>query len=321
MVEPEPPGRDNYEPTNDPEAMAGTSGSADAIKEAIQDSKGTDLDKEIEAIKDSVNDGSYKTKYKEGTPERELADKLSDEKTTTIDYLSKTTGLDLSGDKPFDQSGTDPNSTGNKNSDNFYRRVQKIFGFGDPDENGNLSQADLDKINKKVSDIDKQQQTEVNTKSKLALELLKIFGGLVPAFVLAWKLKTLEEFLQKIAQSLNECDEVNYKLRTQNRLKCNTNNSNLKQSCICSKPGSAPPLQGICSTFDPTHVCGDYDYIFFEYNWWDLFAAVVHGAGDIPQTLVDWIIKNKWFFIIGGIVILAFLLAYAAISNYSKTNT
>ena len=59
--EPEPHSGGDDEPNNDPEAMNGTTASADAIKQALADNP--NLAKEIDDIKASVDDGSYKTKY------------------------------------------------------------------------------------------------------------------------------------------------------------------------------------------------------------------------------------------------------------------
>jgi len=311
-VEPEP--EPEPEPANDPAAMEGTAASADAIMKAISDSP--DLVKVISDIQASVEDGSYQTKYQEGTPERSLADELAKNMETTVDYVSKATGLDLTGPKPFDQS----TPTGAKNSDGFIARIKKVFGFKekvDVNDDGSLTKSGQDKLAKKTAEFEKKASEEPNSKSALALKILELLGPIVPALLSAWKLNQLEDFLEKLAQSLNECDEVNYSKRTQIRLKCDTNNPQLKTNCACSGAG-APALQGICSTFDPTHTCPDYDYVYFEYHWYDLFAAVVHGGEDVATGIWAWLTSHKWSIGIGIIVFILLLTAIGIARRYAS---
>lgn len=306
----EPP----VEPTHDDNAMNGSVASADAVQDAL--SKNPDLKGKLDDIRASVNDGTYQTKYPKGTPEGDLAEQLAKGKDESISYINQKAGpgINVAGPKPFDQS----TPQGVKNSDGFLAWIGRFFGFRPSKTNpdGSLSQSDKDNIAKKTADLENQAKDTVNPKLQLALKILALLGPVVPALVTAWKLKKLEEFLEQIAQSLNECDEVNYSKRTQDRLQCNTNNPLLKTNCICSGTG-APALQGICTTFDPTHTCPDYDYVYFEYHWYDLFAAVVHGGEDVSIGLWDWLKSHKWTMIISVIVFLVILVAFGMAKRYA----
>ena len=314
MEAPEPEPEPEPQPTNDPEAMSGTSASSADIAQALKDNP--DLAKEMDKITKSVEAGTLDTDYPDkNSPERILGDKLLENKTTTIDYLNAKTGLNLSGPEPFDQS----TSEGAKNANGFISWVEgfaKQIGLIKDPKTGELdttSPKAKETIAKASKDLQDKASKEPNTKTQIALKILALLVPVIGALIDAWKLKTLKDTLEQIAQSFNECDEVNYSARTQTKLTCDTNNPNLKSNCICGTSGSAPFLQGICTTFDPTHTCPTFDYVFIEYHWYNLFAAVVHGVEAIPS----WFGKNKWNILIGVSIFFAILILFGLIKHYA----
>jgi len=339
--EPEP-----HEPT--PEEREGLANAADPAKlnEAIQNNPNITPER-INQIRDEVENGTYPVSGETYTPEdKAIGDAFVQFRDGNIKASAAAGEFETPDGAPpndpmaFSVEGdnTTAGAAGARNATKvraYFREFIKgatlgIIDIGDgvpkqdgtppdkpPVEDTPENRSIIDKAIKKVQDA-----FDIETspgKKQLLKALLALLPNVFTGLGLLFTLKKTKDFLEEIAKGMDECDEVNFSKHTQIKLECGDGSSDaLKAACLCpGAPGAPTGLSNLCSTFEPTHTCPDYRYIYFEYHWWNVLPAIVAGVQQGPQNFLDFITKNKWKFIIGGILILAFILAFGLIKHYA----